>query len=407
MNILPFVQLFNATGARLRDIGLPLVPFEAESFMDQACKKTGLQDFGNSTFLEPLKVLLEACEKEANLSMVGRLAVKGETIRLLTNRLKLIQDRKAHLEISQEPIFSPLIILGLPRTGSTLLQNLLAQDPGNRVPRMWESMFPSPPPGHSDSQIAPRIRRTEQLLNGFYWVAPKFKIVHPMTAQDPTECVTIMSHSFMSAQFQSTYYIPSYQKWLESGNLRPAYLEHRQFLQHLQWGSPPRQWVLKAPPHIFSLESLLSVYPDAKIVQTHRTPHEVLGSVSSLDVILRQAFSRAVDPHDIGQEALTQWATAVQRAMNVRDSLAPHRHQFYDVYYEALEKNPIQTIQQMYRQFGITLTNTAKDNMQNYLLKHPKHKNGDHRYSLAQFGMTKEAVSSHFKPYILRYHLDD
>ncbi|MDT7043927.1 sulfotransferase [Candidatus Nitronereus thalassa] len=406
MNILPFVQLFNAAGARLRDLGLPLVPFDSKSFMAQASKKTKLQDFGDSSFLEPLNILLEACEKEARLSMVGRLAVKGETIRLLGNRLILTQDRKTYPEISQEPITSPIFIVGLPRTGSTFLHNLLAQDPGLRAPRMWETMFPSPPPGHPDSQTESPIRQTDQLLKGFYLVAPKFKIVHPMTAQDPTECVTIMSHSFMSAQFQSTYHIPSYQKWLESGNLRPTYVDHRQFLQQLQWGSQPRQWILKAPAHILSLESLLAVYPDAKIVQTHRSPHAVLGSVSSLDVILRQAFSRSVDPQAIGQEALTQWANAVQRAMNVRDAVSTQRHQFYDVLYNALEQHPIRTIEQMYQHFGLTLTNTAKSNMQNYLLRHPNHKNGTHRYTLSQFGLTQETIFSHFKPYILRYNLD-
>ncbi len=406
MNILPFVQLFNATGARLRDIGVPLIPFDANAFMEEASKVTGLHDFGDLAFLEPLHLLLEACEKEANLSLVGRLAVKGETIRLLSNRLKLAEDVKNYPGISEQQIHSPIFILGLPRTGSTFLHHLLAQDPRNRVPRMWEMMAPSPPPGHPDANPDSRIRYTDKLLKGFYLIAPKFKIVHPMSAYDPTECVTIMSHSFMSPQFQSTYHIPSYQKWLKNGDLRPAYVEHRQFLQHLQWRETPRQWVLKAPPHIFFLETLLSVYPDAKIIQTHRAPQTVLGSVASLDVILRQAFSRSVSPHQVGQEALSQWAEGVQQAMNFRDSQTTGKNQFYDIVYDDLSRDPIATIQQAYTHFGLPLTETAKHNMKAFIDRHPKHRHGKHRYSLSQFGLGEEEIHSHFKPYIRRYELD-
>lgn len=227
-----------------------------------------------------------------------------------------------------------------------------------------------------------------------------------MAAQDPTECVTIMSHSFMSAQFQSTYHIPSYQKWLLNGDLRPAYLEHRQFLQHLQWGFTPRQWILKAPPHIFALEALLSVYPDAKIIQTHRSPQAVLGSVSSLDVILREAFSRFVDPHQIGQEALSQWAEVIQQGMNLRESQTTNNNQFYDIVYEDLSRDPIATVQKMYSHFGFTMTETAKYNMKTFLAQNPKHRHGVHRYSLSEYGLTEEEILSHFKPYIHRYALD-
>ena len=357
------------------------------------------------TFLEPLQILLEACEQEAKLSMVGRLAVKSETIRLLTNRLRLIQDRKTYPGIEQERIKAPLIILGLPRTGSTLLHNLLSQDPANRVPRLWETITPSPPLDRPHSSAELRIRHTNKLLKGFYLAAPKFKIVYPMTAVDPAECVTILAHSFMSAQFQSTYHIPSYQKWLKNANLRQGYIEHRQFLQHLQWNHQPKQWVLKAPPHIFSLEALLYVYPDAKVIQTHRWPHTVLGSVASFDVILRQAFSESVSPHQIGQEALSQWSQAIQLAINFRDFQTTTNRNFYDMFYTDLSKNPIEVIHKMYAHFGLTLTDKAEQNMKEFLNNNPKHKHGEHRYSLSHYGLSEAAISSCFKNYIQRYQL--
>ena len=390
----------------MREFGLPLIEFDTQSCIAEAQRKTGLQDFGDTTFLEPLQILMEACEQEANLSMVGRLAVKSETIRLLINRLKLTQDRKTYRGIKEEHIKAPLIILGLPRTGSTLLHNLLSQDPTNRVPRLWETMTPSPPPGHPESLAKPRIQHTNKLLKGFYLAAPKFKVVYPMTALDPAECVTMMAHSFSSAQFQSTYHIPSYQKWLANAVLHRAYVEHRQFLQHLQWNYQPQQWVLKAPPHIFALKSLLSVYPDAKVIQTHRSPHTVLGSVASFDVILRQTFSRSVNPQHIGQEALLQWSEAVQSAMNFRDSQATNNGQFYDMLYANLSKNPIDAIHQMYAHFGLTLTNRAEQNMKEFLKNNPKHKHGEHRYSLSHYGLSETKISSHFKAYMHRYKLD-
>ena len=406
LNILTLIKLFNAGGARLRELGLPLVEFDTQAFIAKAQQKTGLQDFGNTAFLEPLQILLEACEQEANLSIVGRLAVKSEAIRLLSNRLQLIQDRKTYPEIAQESIKAPLIILGLPRTGSTLLHNLLSQDPANRVPRMWETIMPSPPPGHPHSSAKSRIRNTNRLLKGFYLAAPKFKIVYPMTALDPAECVTMMTYSFMSAQFQSAYHIPSYQKWLENAALHQAYIEHRQFLQHLQWNYQPQQWVLKAPPHIFAPEALLSVYPDAKVIQTHRSPHTALGSVSSFDVILRQTFSRSVNPEQIGQEALLQWSKAIQVFMNFRDSQPTNNGQFYDMLYTDLSQNPIDAIHKMYAHFGLTLTNRAEQNMKEFLKKNPKHKHGEHRYSLSHYGLSENKISSHFKAYMHRYKLD-
>ena len=390
----------------MREFGLPLIEFDTQSCIAEAQRKTGLQDFGDTTFLEPLQILMEACEQEANLSMVGRLAVKNETIRLLTNRLQLIQDRKTHDGIEQERIKAPIIILGLPRTGSTLLHNLLAQDPTNRVPRLWETVTPSPPPGHPHSSAEPRIQHMNKLLKGFYLAAPKFKIVYPMTALDPAECVTMMAHSFSSAQFQSTYHIPSYQKWLANAVLHRAYVEHRQFLQHLQWNYQPQQWVLKAPPHIFAPEALLSVYPDAKVIQTHRSPYAVLGSVASFDVILRQAFSESVNPHQIGQEALSQWSQAIQLTINFRDSQATKNRNFYDMLYTDLSKNPIEVINKMYAHFGLTLTNKAEQNMKEFLNKNPKHKHGEHRYSLSHYGLSEAAISSCFKTYIQRYKLD-
>src|SRR5215510_4237749 len=305
------IALVNAAGAALRRTGLPLVPLDEQALLDTAMQETGLRDFGADSFYEPLRILLKGYDTEAELSLVGRLAVRYDTLRLLTNRLRLVADRLRYPAIAQQDIRQPWFIVGLPRTGSTLLHNLLAQDPDNRVPSCWEVMFPSPPPARASLADDPRIASTQQLLNRFDRLAPHFKIVHPISACSPIECVPIMSHTFVSRQFQIMYSVPSYQRWLTDQDWRPVYEFHRQFLQHLQWCCPAERWVLKAPSHLFALDALLATYPGARIIQTHRHPLPAVASVASMDTALRRVFSHRVNLKETGTEALQQWACGV------------------------------------------------------------------------------------------------
>ena len=397
------IDLFNTAGAALRRAGLPLVHLDQQELLDTACQETGLRDFGDGSFHEPLRVLLKAYETEAKLTLVGRLAARRHTLQLLTNRLRLVEDRKRYPAIAQQDIRQPLFIVGLPRTGSTLLHNLLAQDPGNRVPLCWEVMFPSPPPVRASLADDPRIGATQKLLNRFDRLAPHFKIIHPMSACSPMECMAIMSHTFASPQFESMYSVPSYQRWLTEQDWRPVYEFHRQFLQHLQWRCPAERWALKAPSHLFALEALLAMYPDARIIQTHRHPLRVVASVASMDAMLRRAFSHRVDLHEIGTEALQQWACGVESATKVRhrDHAAPGR--FFDVYYTDLVREPIATVRHIYAYFGLRFTDGVETRMRRYLAEHPKDQYGVHRYSLAQFGLSPEVVATAFRAYIARF----
>ena len=402
----PFIAAFNRLGAGLKHVGLSLVRFDEQDLLEEACRRTGLEDFGEDSFREPLRILLNTYDSEARLTLVGRLAAKHDTLRLLMTRLRLVHDRKRSPAITEQEIIKPLFIIGLPRTGSTLLHNLLAQDPANRTPLTWEVMEPSPPPEKVHFTDDPRIASTEKLLKKFDWLAQDFKRIHPMHAHLPTECVAIMSPSFASPQFQSTYQVPSYQKWLHSENLRPAYTFHRRFLQHLQWRCPPQRWVLKAPAHIFALDSLFAVYPDARIIQIHRHPLEVIGSVTSLDIVLRRAFSDAIDPKAIGVEAVKQWAEAANLMTNVHQHELVKRNGVLDVYYRDLVHDPISTVQRIYEYFALPFTNQAKDGMEKFLKENPQNKHGVHTYSLSQFGLSSEFVLSHFKHYIYHFHLD-
>lgn len=188
LNLSPFIKVANVAAAGLQRLGLLKAGLDEETLIEEACRRTGLYDFGDYFFRKPLQVLLEAYATEARLTWIGRVAAKHDALRLLINRLRLIEDRKRYPAIAQETIRSPLFIVGLPRTGSTLLHNLLAQDPANRVPLTCEVMFPSPPPADVGSQNDPRIAQTDKLLQQFDWLLPEFKSIHPMKAQWPIEC---------------------------------------------------------------------------------------------------------------------------------------------------------------------------------------------------------------------------
>jgi len=330
---------------------------------------------------------------------VGRLAARGDVVGLLSTRLCLEADRARHPEIAAEEVRRPLFIVGLPRTGSTLLHHLLAQDPGSRVAQAWEVMFPSPPPEAARYASDPRIAKAARQLAWFDAFTPDFKAIHPLGAQLALECIAIMSPTFLSPRFHTTYHVPTYQEWLEQQDLGPAYRFHRRFLQQLQWRTPARQWVLKAPAHLFSFDALLETYPDALIVQTHRDPLTVLASVASLTAVLQRAFTDEVDAFEIGHEVSRRWTNGLDRAMRLRRSGRVSPDRFFDVHYHEMLRDPLTVVRRIYAHFDIPLTEAASAAMRRFLAENPKDKHGAHRYSLSAFGLDPDDLGRRFKAY--------
>src|SRR5689334_15911575 len=323
------VRLLNKGGAMMKKAGFRSKTLTAPQLIEKAKRQSKLEDFDGPDFFEPLSRLLESCQREAQLNVIGRLALKNDVIRILCNRLSLVRDRNVFPEISKQQIREPVFILGLPRSGTTLLHTLLAADPAHRVPLTWEVMSPSPPaPADRDR----RIRNANRDLAMLRWLAPTFENVHATGAELPQECVSLISPTFLSDQFDTMYNIPSYRAWFFSQDLRPAYDYHRRFLQHLQFRKSAELWVLKAPAHMFAAPALLSTYPDAKFVQLHRDPIEAVASVSSLVTILRRAFSDSVDPIQVGRDAMVYWSDALKTFTQVRDQLPSDR--VCDLYYK-------------------------------------------------------------------------
>ena len=394
------VRLLNGCGALLERTRIRAKRALATDLIESAKRRCRLDDFGEGEFFEGLSRLLESCHSEARLNLIGKIALRTDVLETLCSRLQMERDRQLYPNIAQQEIREPLFIVGLPRSGTTLLHSLLAADPEHRCPLMWEVRSPTPPTLADEKR---RVQRATRSCKFFNWLAPTFRYVHAVGAEVPQECISLMTPTFLSDQFDAMYYVPSYRAWFFQRDLRPAYEYHRRFLQHLQFRRAAPRWILKAPTHMFALPALLSVYPDALFVQTHRTPVDAMASVSSLVTILRSAFSDAVDPVTVCREAIDYWSETMDKFLNERDRLANQR--ICDVEYDEISRDPIAAVRRIYNYFGWSLSQQAEQRMRVLVAKHAERQPGNHRYHLSQFGSSADEVLSAFVPYCQRFGL--
>src|SRR6478735_729672 len=352
------VRLFNGFGALLEKSRIPSTRLVATDLIETAKRRSHLNDFGPGEFFEGLSRLLESCQDEARLNLIGKIALKTDILETLCARLKMERDRQLYPNIARQEIREPVFIVGLPRSGTSLLHRLLSADPEHRCPLMWEVRSPSPPTRANEKR---RIQKATQSCNFFNWLVPTFRYAHAIGAEVPQECVSLMTSTFLSDQFDAMYYVPSYRAWFFRQNLRPAYEYHRRFLQHLQFRHTAARWILKAPTHMFAMTALLSVYSDALFVQTHRTPVASMASVSSLVTILRSAFSDAVDPFIVCHEAIDYWSKTMKKFLRERDRVTNNR--ICDIQYDEIRREPISAVRRIYEYFGWSLSHEAERRM--------------------------------------------
>src|SRR5581483_11980310 len=350
------------------------------------------------------RVLAASFEDEAALTMLGRFIARGDLVRLLENRLRMTDVRKRHPAIAAEPIRSPLFIVGLPRTGTTILHELLAVDPANRVPMTWEVMHPWPPPERATYETDPRIAEVEKHFSGIDRLIPNFKAMHPMGARLPQECVALTAHDFATMIFHTTHRVPSYQAWLERADLRWVYASHRRQLQYLQWKFPAERWALKSPGHLWALDALLAVYPDARIVQTHRDPLRVISSLTSLITLLRSLASDRIDPDEIGADWTRRLAAGLEHAMAVRDRGVP-ADRVFDMHFAEFIRDEIGMVRRIYAHFGLGLSPQAETRMRDFLAANPKDKHGGHKYRLADAGLDAATERRRYAAYQERFEI--
>jgi hypothetical protein len=400
------IRMMNGVGQALRGVGFPLLDLDADGLLARATRATRLDEFGDDRFREPFQVLLDGLECEAQLTLLGRIIARTDLTRLLENRLRMVAARKQHSEIAAGRIERPLVIVGLPRTGTTILHQLLAQDPANRVPMTWEVMYVHPAPERATYETDPRIAAVEKHLAGVDRLIPNFKAMHPMGAELPQECVALTAHDFASMLFTTTHTLPSYQAWLDRSDLAWVYASHRRQLQYLQWRCPAERWVLKSPGHLWALEALLAEYPDARVIQTHRDPLRVIASLASLVAYLRSMASDAIDRHAIGVEWTERLAAGLAHATAVRERRPAGAAPVFDMHFRDFIRDEIAMVRRIYDHFELALTAEAEGRMRQFLAAHPPDKHGAHRYALADAGLDIAAERARYAGYRERYGIE-
>ncbi len=380
-------RLINAIGRPFKS-ALPQLSLSVDRLLREARTQTGLDDFGDEDFREPLGQFIESLESEANLTPIGRMMARGEILQGLTNRLEILDWCRRYPEIERQPITAPIFIIGMPRTGTTILHELLMHDPANRIPLTWETDFPCPPPESATYHDDPRIEKVQSILDRSESLIPDFKRMHRMGAELPQECVRIMTPEFASMAFMITYRVPSYGRWLiENFDWTHTYAAHRRFLQVLQWRCPGERWILKTPAHLWALPALLAEYPDARLIQTHRDPLRILGSITSLGTTLRTMSSRNPDPQAVAEEWSAWNANALDAAVDARESGLLSPNNVIDIHFAEFVADPIASTRRIYDKFGIYHSTETGRLMRAYLDANPSDKHGAHEYNFADTGL--------------------
>jgi hypothetical protein len=376
------------------------VDLSAQRAVEQAAEQTGLRDLGDDSWMEGLARLVDALQNEAALNDLGAALVGGEIVGYLGDRMRILAHRKAHPEIVGVDIVPPIVIVGQGRTGTTILHELLAQDPAARVPLTWEVDHPVPPPETATYETDPRIAEVDATLDGVDLVLPGFRSMHPMGAQLPQECVRITSSDFRSMIFPTQYRVPSYASWLlHEADMAPAYRWHRMYLEHLQSRHPARRWVLKSPGHVWALDALTAEYPNALLVQTHRDPLRILASLSSLVARLRSLASDDSTIPGAAADFADNILEGLDRSVTAREDGTVPADRVVDVQFREFMADPFATIRTIYSRLGLELDDVAEQQMRTFHAAHPQDKHGSHTYSFADTGLDEGALRERARRY--------
>jgi len=398
------LRLFNRLTAPLGYLGLKWPSLAPEDLLTAARRQTGLEDFGEDTFREPLEVLLQSLEEEASLSGFGRIVVRQLILSALSERLRVLHWAEEHPEVRDEKIERPWIILGLPRTGTTLLSLLLGLDPVARPLLQWEASHPVPPPDLATYAEDPRIAEVAKQFDQLQKLNPPLRAMHPFGATLATECVTLFAFDLRSLSFETQALIPSYGRWLEKTDMRSAYAIHKLSLQVLQSRLPTETWSLKTPNHLWCLDLVREFYPDARLIWTHRDPAKVVPSVASLNTSLHKVNCTRVDPVAVGCEWDNKLHAGITRGMEFDDRHSQERWCSHLLYRE-LVADPIAAVRRLYAEFDVDLHPLHVRRMQSWMQSRGQDAFGRHVYDPGDFGLAAEQIRERYSGYIARYEI--
>lgn len=370
----------------------------------EATALAGSDDFGDASYRNALRVVLDAYDREAKFHDAGRAAARGNLVQLLATRARSQRRLVAAAPAAASAIRRPIVVLGLVRTGSTSLHHLLAQDPQLQALEYWVATHPQTRPSRAAWDASADYQASVAEIAGMYAFDPSLKRIHLMAADLAEECRHLLAQSFVDDSFEVNATVPSYTRWYEGGQHVAAYRRHRE-LVGLIGASDPRRWLLKYPVHLKHLAALLAVYPDACIVQTHRDPTQVMASYVELIAGFRAIFERDIDRRAIAREQLEVWAAGAERAIAVR--AAHDAAQFHDVYFRDFVADPIGAVRGIYDRFGLELSQDAEARMRAWQGGDPDGAKARPRRAAADedLGMPRAAVLDRFAGYMRHFDL--
>jgi hypothetical protein len=366
--------------------------------------QSGLDDTGGDHYREGLERLVAAMNDEGGLTEMGEAMQHARLTALLAARLGVEETYRLHPQIDDQEIGGPVFVIGLPRTGTTALSQLVAADPQFRSLRLWESGSPVPPPETATEHTDPRIAVAEGNLALMNEAFPLMQTMHHTEATTATECQDLMGMSFRTVHFDGFARVPSYLEWVIDTDMKPTYRYHRRVLRLLQWHCPPTLWHLKTPVHMFALDALVEAYPNARFLWSHRDPVKVLGSVCSLIHYTRSWSSDRDDSVELGSEQLDRWWLAIQRAMDFRERLGDDR--FADVTFAELQTDPLEALEKGLARIGIPFDDRSRASVTEWAGSHEPGAHGSHSYEVSDFGLEPDRIRERFAPYYAAFDIE-
>ncbi len=392
------IAVINAAGRLFRALRRKGARFDTKSLMRKAMMKAGLQDFGDPAFMERMALLTGEMESEARLHPFGAFAARQNIVRFLTNRLKIEDALKRNPEILEVPMEDPVFVVGLQRTGTTMLQRLLASDEDTfRFLASWEAINPAPFTGKKMAGKGdPRVSMAIMAGKALKYMAPDFFAIHPVEPLDPEEDCLLFDFDFWSTVPEATMRVPSFSRWLEGRDHTDGYGYYKKILQYLYWQNPRGRWILKTPQHMEHFEELFRVFPGAKIIQTHRDPAKVVASFCSMVSHAYGVFSDEVDPVEIGAHWSRKAHRMVSRSIEARKGRAGS---FFDVHYDDLVADPVAQVGRVYDFIDLPFGKEGAARVRCWAERNPQHRHGRHIYRLEDFGLDRTSMSRDFAEY--------
>ena len=374
----------------------------ANEILDQAKSETGLSDLGEPLFFEGLNKLIDSINNEASLNEIG---IQAQPIRiqgLLSNRLRFEEDLKKFPEILDQEIIAPIVIVGLPRTGSTMTHRLLASDPNHTAMLWWEGRYPALLPGEKQGDIEARMELGKAEVDAVVAASPEALDIHPWDYKGADEEILLLEHNFLSTVPESFMALPSYSEWIEEQDHTLAYEDLKKFIQYLQWQNPGREkkrWVLKSPHHLGFIDKMISVFPDAKIIQTHRDPIKTVPSFCSMCANLFEPLTTNFDKVFIGKHWSNKLTQALNHCMSISEQ---HPDNFLDLEFLNMIKDPIDEMKKIYEFIGESFGEKTEVAMEAWREEN-KHEMGAHKYSLEEYDLTESQINNNFAKYQQKY----